>query len=124
MKQQIELKLGGKKRKFTFGVLMTANLLEREEFNEDYGYLIQVMSKNPFKFAHIVMYESLVNTCNKYSKEIDFTESDCLQWLEDDYTNGSQALIKFTQTFLGTNENKTPQIDEDSEDNEEPPKKK
>jgi hypothetical protein len=75
MKQQIELKIGGKKRKFTFGVLMTANLLEREEFNEDYGYLIQVMSKNPFKFAHIVMYESLVNTCNKYSKEIDFTES-------------------------------------------------
>tara|TARA_R110000822_G_scaffold9163_4_gene35796 strand:- start:20 stop:394 length:375 start_codon:yes stop_codon:yes gene_type:complete len=124
MKQQIELKLGGKKRKFTFGVLMTANLLEREEFNEDYGYLIQVMSKNPFKFAHIVMYESLVNTCNKYSKEIDFTESDCLQWLEDDYANGSQALIKFTQTFLGTNENKTPEIDEDSEESKETPKKK
>tara|TARA_R110000868_G_scaffold410990_1_gene701226 strand:+ start:460 stop:834 length:375 start_codon:yes stop_codon:yes gene_type:complete len=124
MKQQIELTLGGKKRKFTFGILMTGNLLERKEFDNDYGYLIQIMSKNPFKFGHIVMFESLVNTCNKYKKEVDFTELDCLQWLEDDYKNGSPALIKFTQTFLGTNENRTPEESDDSQEKKETPKKK
>lgn len=39
MKQQIELQLGGKKRKFTFGILFLGNCIERKEF-EDYNDLL------------------------------------------------------------------------------------
>jgi len=120
MKQQIELHLGGKKRKFTFGILFLGNVLERENY-EDYNDLLIKTQKNPFKHAPILMYESLVNTCNKYQKNIDFTESDVIEWLDRDYIKGADNVVKFLQVFFGTNENKTPI---ENETNEDAPKKK
>lgn len=120
MKQQIELHLGGKKRKFTFGILFLGNVLEREIY-EDYNDLLIKTQKNPFKHAPILMYESLINTCNKYKKDIDFTESDVIDWLDKDYVSGAGKVVKFLQVFFGTNDNKTPI---ESEDNETTSKKK
>jgi hypothetical protein len=120
MKQQIELHLGGKKRKFTFGILFLGNVLERDLY-EDYNDLLIKTQKNPFKHAPILMYESLVNTCNKYQKEIDFTENDVVNWLDKDYIKGADNVVKFLQVFFGTNENKTPT---ENENNQNEAKKK
>ena len=107
MKQQLELVLGGKKRKFTFGILFLGRLLERKEF-DDYNDLILKIQSNPFKYTHLAMYESLLNTCEKYNKKIDFTLKDVIEWVEDDYLQGAPKFMQFVHTFLGTNDNKTP----------------
>ncbi len=121
MRQQLYLHLGGKKRKFTFGILFLGNLLERNEF-EDYNDMLIKVSKNPFKYAPILMFESLVNTCNKESKQVDFNESDVLNWIDKDYLKGSEKMLEFLNVFMGTNENKTPV--EEKGDNKEVSKKK
>lgn len=107
MKQILKLKLGGKNRVFTFGIVFLGELLDRKEF-EDYDDLLQKVSKNTFKYAPILMYESLVNTCRKNSTDVDFTESDLINWLEKDYEKGLADMLEFIQFFFGTNENKTP----------------
>lgn len=121
MKQQIEISLGGKKRKFTFGILFLGELLERKEF-EDYNDMLLKVSKNPFKYAPILMYESLKNTCNKYNKEVDFTEKDVLNWLVKEEEVGMDKMLKYLQTFMGSTDNKTP--NEVVEENNDDSKKK
>ena len=122
MKQQIDIKFGGKKRKFVFGVLLIGELLERNEF-EDYSDLIIKTAKNPFKYAPVIMFESLKSAYDMISKEYDFTEKDVKKWANDDYFNNeSKSIVSFVETFLGTNENKAQ--NEDVNDNENLPKKK
>ena len=116
MKQQLKLKLGGKNRLFTFGILFLGNALERVEF-EDYNDMLLKVSKNPFKYAPILMYESLLNTYKKQNKEVDFTELDVVNWLDKDYEQGMADMLEFVQVFLGTNENKAPIEDGKQEDN-------
>jgi hypothetical protein len=108
MKQQIEIKFGNRKRKFTFGVFLIGELLERKEF-DDYDDLLTKSATNPFKYASVLMFESLKNTYDKYKKELDFTEVDTQNWVDKDYfENQGNGFVLFVQTFLGTNENKTP----------------
>lgn len=107
MKQQLELSLGGKKRKFTFGILFLGSVLERDEF-EDYNDLLIKTSKNPFKYAPILMYESLVNTANKYNKKVDITQEKIIEYLDKDFEDGVNKMLSFINVFMGNSENKAP----------------
>ena len=107
MKQQIELDLGGRKRKFTFGILFLGNVLDRQEF-DGFDDLIEKLAVNYIKYTPILMYESLVNTCNKFNDTIDFTEIDIINWLDDKPMYGINELNDFVKVFTGSTENKTP----------------
>ena len=123
MKQQIEIELGGIKRKFTFGILFLGNVLDRKEFT-DFDDLMQKLTANYIKYTPILMYESLVNTCNKYDKTIDFTERDVLNWLDDKPLYGVTEINKFVNVFVGATDNKTPLDDKGETAKENVSKKK
>ena len=123
MKQQIEINLGGRKRKFTFGILFLGNVLERKEFT-DFDDLMQKLTANYIKYTPILMYESLVNTCNKYDKTIDFTERDVLNWLDDKPLYGVTEINKFVNVFVGATDNKAPLDDKGETAKENVSKKK
>ena len=117
MIKDLKLELGGKERHFTFGILFIGEVLERLDI--DYNQLLNKAIKNPFKYAPILMYESLKNTYVSKDNVIDFTEKDLVGWLESEDLLGSDKIIKFIQAFLGTNDNKTPEkvveeVEEDS----------
>jgi hypothetical protein len=122
MIQELKLKLGGEERTFTFGIIFLGNVLERLDF--DYNELLIKSSKNPFKYAPILMYESLKNTAERDGRNTNFTERDLIGWLESEETMGADKIVQFIQAFMGTNENKTP-IEESGEmvDDNSPKKK-
>lgn len=123
MKQQIEIDLGGKKRKFTFGILFLGNVLERKEF-DDFDDLMQKVMTNYIKYTPILMFESLVNTANKYGKDVDFTERDILNWLDDKPLYGVTEINKFINVFVGATDNKTPLDNNETNAKENVSKKK
>ena len=123
MKQQIEINLGGRKRKFTFGILFLGNVLERKEFT-DFDDLMQKLTANYIKYTPILMYESLVNTCNKFDNEVDFTEKDILNWLDDKPLYGVTEINKFVNVFVGATDNKAPLDDKRETAKENVSKKK
>ena len=123
MKQQIEINLGGRKRKFTFGILFLGNVLERKEFT-DFDDLMQKLTANYIKYTPILMYESLVNTCNKFDNEVDFTEKDILNWLDDKPLYGVTEINKFVNVFVGATDNKAPLDDKGETAKENVSKKK
>lgn len=106
MTQEIKLTLGKQERTFTFGILFIGEVLERTDL--DYNALIEKVIKNPFKYAPILMYESLRNTAKRIGKELDFTENEMVTWLEQEENLGTDLMIKFVYAFLGTNGNPTP----------------
>lgn len=116
MKQQIEINLGGKKRKFTFGILFLGNVLERKEFN-DFDDLMKKVMTNYIKYTPVLMFESLVNTANKYGKEVDFTERDILNWLDAKPLYGVTEINKFINVFVGATDNKTPLEETNAKEN-------
>ena len=106
MIQEIKLKLNGQEYTFSFGILFLGEVLERLDL--DYNSLLQKVSKNPFKYAPILMEESLRNTAKRINKNIDFTYTDIANWLEKEESLGVDVMLQFIHAFLGTNENKTP----------------
>ena len=106
MIQELKQNLGGEERTFTFGLTFLGNVLERLDF--DYNELLLKSSKNPFKYAPILMFESLKNTAAKTGDKVDFTEGDLIEWLENEETFGADKIVEFIHVFMGTNENKTP----------------
>lgn len=115
MIQELKLKLGGKERTFTFGIVFLGELLERLDL--DYNSMLVKVSKNPFKYAPILMHESLINTEKRLGKEVDFTENDIVGWLEKEELMGVDIMLAFINAFMGTQDNKTPVAsDEDEKD--------
>jgi adenine deaminase len=106
MIREIKLTLGEKERTFTFGIMFIGNVLERLDM--DYNTLLEKVSKNPFKYAPILMFESLVNTSKKNKEDVNFTEDDLLDWLENEELLGVELMLQFINAFMGTQENKTP----------------
>lgn len=113
MIKDIKLKLGGKNRVFSFGLFFIGNVLERLDI--DYHTMLEKVSKNPFKYAPILMAESLKNTYSKEKKEVDFTDNDIIEWLEKEDLLGVDSMLKFINAFLGTQENKTPLNEADND---------
>ena len=114
MIQEIKLKLGGKEREFTFGITFLGEVLERLDI--DYNELLNKVLKNPFKYAPVLMFESLKNTANRINSSVDFTEKELVLWLEKEENLGVDLMLKFIHAFLGTNENYTPLNDSEKAD--------
>jgi hypothetical protein len=106
MIKEIKLKLNKKQRTFTFGLIYLGEVLERLDI--DYNSLLNKVSKNPFKYAPILMFESLRNTYRINKESVDFTEDDLVNWLEKEDLLGVDLMLKFVHAFMGTNENPTP----------------
>jgi len=117
---EIKLNLGKKDRLFTFGIIFLGEVLER--LDTDYNTLLEKVSKNPFKYAPILMYESLRNSYRIEKKDIDFVEDDIVLWLESEDLIGVDVMLSFINAFMGTQENKTP-VNE-GEDTKDASKKK
>lgn len=113
MIQEIKLNLGNEERTFSFGIIYLGNVLER--LDVDYNTMLEKVSKNPFKYAPILMFESLKNTQNRIGKDVDFTENDIVDWLEKENLLGVDIMLKFINAFMGTQENKTPVNEVDSD---------
>lgn len=122
MIQDVKLKLGGKQRHFTFGIIFLGEVLDVLDL--DYGTMLEKVSKNPFKYSPTLMYKSLENTYRLNKKDVDFTEDDIVNWLEKEDLLGIDKMIAFVQAFMGTQENKTPVEDVDVNDAKEVSKKK
>lgn len=110
---EIKLNLGKKDRLFTFGIIFLGEVLER--LDTDYNTLLEKVSKNPFKYAPILMYESLRNSYRIEKKDVDFVEDDIVVWLESEELMGIDVMLSFINAFMGTQENKTP-VDEGKDD--------
>lgn len=106
MIRNIKLKLGGEQRDFSFGIIFLGEVLERLDI--DYNTMLNRISKNPFKYSPILMFESLKNTYKKTDKDIDFTENELVEWLEKEDNLGVDEMLKFINAFMGSQENKTP----------------
>ena len=113
MIQEIKLNLGNEERTFSFGIIYLGNVLER--LDVDYNTMLEKVSKNPFKYAPILMFESLKNTQKRIGKDVDFTEDDLVDWLEKENLLGVDIMLKFINAFMGTQENKTPVNEVDSD---------
>ena len=114
MIRDIKLKLGGEVRDFSFGITFLGEVLER--LDVDYTTMLNKVSKNPFKYSPILMYESLKNTQNRIGKEPEFTEKDVIDWLNQEENLGVDVMLSFINAFMGTQENKTPEIEVEDED--------
>jgi len=121
MVKELKLKLNGKNKTFTFGLIYIGEVLERLDI--DYNTLLIKVSKNPFKYAPILMFESLRNSYRIDKKEVDFTEDDIVNWLESEDLLGVDVMLKFVHAFMGTNENPTPVNDIDVVEDENVKKK-
>ena len=121
MIQEIKLNIGEKERVFTFGITFLGEVLERLDI--DYNTMLEKVSKNPFKYAPILMEESLRNTEKRIGKDIDFNNEDISLWLEKEDNLGVDIMLKFINSFMGTQENKTP-LEDAEVDSEEVSKKK
>tara|TARA_R110000851_G_C12664310_1_gene521796 strand:+ start:37 stop:393 length:357 start_codon:yes stop_codon:yes gene_type:complete len=109
MIQEIKLKLGSEERRFTFGIIFLGNVLETLEL--DYNSMLMKVSKNPFKYAPILMTESLNNTARKERLDASFTLDSVVDWLESEDVMGVDIMLKFIHAFIGTNDNPTPTED-------------
>lgn len=106
MNKDYKVKLGGKNRVFTFGLLFIGEVLERMEL--DYNEFFTTVGKSPMKYTHIIMFESLKNTYKKDGLDLDFTENDIITWLESELFSGYHIIQGFLLAFMGTQKNNTP----------------
>ena len=106
MIQELKLTLGGKKRKFTFGILFIGSILDRLEV--DYLEMFNVLGKNLVKHFPMLIYESLKNTYVSEGKDIDFTEKDIINWLNKEPLNGMNIIRQFEIAFMESLNNPVP----------------
>lgn len=114
MIQDIKLTLGGKKRKFTFGLLFIGSVLKR--LNTNYIDMFNVLGEDLIKHSPMLFFESLKNTYRIEKKDLDFTEDDIEIWLNKEPFNGIGLINEFEQAFTQSLNNPLP-VDEDKKDN-------
>ena len=103
MKQFLDLKLGGKSRRFTFGVVFIGEVLE--DLDLDFNELISKMTKNTFKYVPVLMYHSLVNSYLKDNKELDFGKQDLGKWIDLEENLGIDKILEFVNAFIASTNN-------------------
>lgn len=93
MSKAIEIVVNEKTLKCSFGLGFLGECLE----NLDLSVLEigEKLDKNPFKWIPILMYESI-----KYSKEVDFSIDDLIEWLDDE--DGKATMNTFLLAFINS----------------------
>lgn len=106
MTQDINIKIEKQDYTFSFGLNFIGEVLERTDL--DYNDLLQKVIKNPFKYAPILMYESLKNTAKRDKTKLELTEDEFITLLEKQPNLGTDIIMMFVYAFFATNENPTP----------------
>ena len=106
MTQELKLKLGGKTRKFTFGILFIGQVLKR--LKVDYIEMFKVLSDDLVLHFPMLLFESLSNTYKSEEKYIDFTEKDVVKWLNKEPLNGIGLVSDFELAFMQSLNNEVP----------------
>ena len=96
----VEFELGGKLRKFSFGLECLGNVFER--LDVDISTIGHFMLKNPFKATPAILYEAHKSAVEDGEKPVDFTYKDVCNWLDDlegginnkDVEEGFRVLMK------------------------------
>ena len=114
MVQEIKLNLGGKDRKFTFGLLFIGSVLKRLDTN--YIDMFGILGEDLIKHSPMLFFESLKNTYRIEKKDLDFTENDIEIWLSNEHFNGLGLINEFEQAFMQSLNNPLP-VEEDKKDN-------
>lgn len=77
----MEIEIGGKKRKFSFGIRALGNVLK--EFDNDiHGYLALLQS-NGFLTVGPTLYHLHAHSVKREGKEVDFTVEDFEDWVDE-----------------------------------------
>jgi len=91
MSKAIEIVVNEQTLKCSFGLGFLGECLENLDLS-----VVQIgekLDKNPFKWIPTLMYESI-----KYSKDVDFTLDDLVEWLDDE--EGKKTMNDFLLAFI------------------------
>lgn len=94
----IVIEIGGKERKFSFGLGFLGELLEH--FDMSISELGEKSSKNPFKYEPLIMFVSARYAADLAGDTIDFTLNDFIGWIDDDGGIKGEKMLKFNEAFL------------------------
>lgn len=115
----MEIEIGGKKRKFSFGIRALGNVLK--EFDNDiHGYL-DLLQSNGFLTVGPTLYHLHAHAAKREGKEVDFTVDDVEDWVEQlDGKFHNKDVQNVLAEFIGTLASYLPEQEENKDD----PKKK
>lgn len=107
----IEFEIGGKLRKFSFGLECLGEVFER--LNVDLFSVGTYLLKNPFKATPALLYEAHKSAIEHEGKPVDFTYKDVCNWI-DEVEGGinNKNIEEAFRAFLKTIKNHTPKLEE------------
>ncbi len=107
----IEFEIGGKVRKFNFGLQCMGNSFER--LDTDLANIGKVMLTNPFKATPAIFYEAHRAAVEYDGKLVDFSYSEVCKWLDDiDGGINNKNIEKGFELFLETLKNHLPKTED------------
>lgn len=77
----IEIEIGGRKRKFHYGLWTLGELLTH--FDTDIAGFGKILSENPFKAIPAILYYGHLYAVKKDKQVQDFSEFDVYEWIEE-----------------------------------------
>jgi hypothetical protein len=86
-----------------------------------WGEILEKYDKNPFRYVPLIMFHSMNYKPSLTGKSLDFDFSEFIDWLDENNGVGNKELVSFSQFFLKSISNNTP--NEESNDGEESKKK-
>ena len=77
--------------------------------------MFETVGSDLLTYAPSLLFESLSNTYDSENKEIDFTESDILNWLNNEPFNGFNVIAEFEVAWMKSFNNTLPIDDKKKE---------
>lgn len=106
----MEIELGGKKRKFSFGMRALGNVVA--EFDNDINKYIELLQTNGFLTAAPTLYHLHAHAVKREGKEVDFTVEDVEDWIEQlEGKFHNKEVQKVLAEFIGTLVDYVPKTD-------------
>ena len=97
-KNKVELVIKEQKTIFALGLGYIGELLENTGFEID--SLVDKINSNPFKYAPIMMFESLNYSKVRYGQPNPFTSvGELMDWLDENGSIQNEQLMKFLEAF-------------------------
>lgn len=119
MASSIKLKINGKEIEFGFGLRFVGELIESTGLTLD--EIVVKSRSNPFKMIPTMMYLSALHSKDRRGEEIDFTEIELADMIDDSGGINQDSIVKFLSKFTDSLLKDVPKTPESKED---APKKK
>ena len=100
--------LGGKERELRFGIGFLGAFLE--ETNLEISQIDEKLKQNPFTYVPKMMFDSLKFAEKRKGNEIDFTESDVIDWVDEAGGLESEPVKSFFLGFAESMQTKLPEV--------------